>query len=673
MTRTPWWIASLVALGLTACDGDDPGESGADGGPLDAASDAAPPVTVTDGGLPIPAELPTARFALADDAPTTPLGDVPFPSDLYRTAGGAIDLRGFPQQRQDSILERIVDAIEDGTDGFGTSATLYMAFEGTIDPTALPADGAASIADDSALMLVDIDPGSAERGRMWPITWRISPTATLYLPDDTLAVRLVEGAALRPTTTYALVATTAAADPAPDFAATMADGRPDGALGAAWDVHAPLRAWAAEAGVELASAAVFTTQDTVGELFRARDYLHTLPAPGIVKVETQGIQQQLYEHFTGTYRAPRFQQGEPPYRTPATGPGTFAYDGDGNPVVQGDEEIRFSLSVPVDAGEMPANGWPVVLYGHGTGGDYLSYISARVAASLAPEGIAVLSIDQIHHGTRDPRELGCQDDIDYAGCVGASFFNFIVPGAGRDNVRQSALDFVSLLRLAQNFEIDAAVSANETAVRLDPDNVMFMGHSQGGINGPLFLAVEPLVKAGMLSAAGATIAISVEQKRRPVDIPTLIREVLPLGENEPFDRWHPTLMLLQTFIEKGDPVNYARFWFDEPPAGFAPKSIFMTGGLQDDYTPPDAIFALAAAGGVPVLDPVSYPIPLFEIFGIDGAGVPPVRNNVAGGAASAGVAQYPNLGHFIIQDSVSARSRYRQFLRSVVDGQPEVY
>lgn len=671
MTRTPWWLLAALGFGLAACDDGEPAETpSADGGAVEA--DVAPPSGFTDSGLPIPEALPSARFALADDPPTTPIGGIPFPSDLYRDSDGAIDLRGFPEQQQDSILERIVQAIEDENDGFGTSSTLYMGFDGVIDPTALPADGAASIAEASALQLVDIDPDSAERGRRWPITWRIGYEETLYLPGNTLSVRLVEGAALRSETTYALLVTDAAAEPDDGFAATMGDARPDGALGLAWDVHAPLRAYAAEQGLTVVNAAVFTTQDATGGLFRARDYMHTLPPPSIIEVQSQGVQQQLYEHFTGTYRAPRFQQGTPPYRSPATGPGTFAFGADGNPIVQGEEELRFSISVPVDAGEMPDSGWPVVLYGHGTGGDYLSYISARVAASLALDGIAVLSIDQIHHGPRDARETGCQDDIDYAGCVGASFFNFLVPGAGRDNVRQSALDFVSLLRLARNFEIDAAVSARETGVRLDPDKVMFMGHSQGGINGPLFLAVEPLVKGGMLSAAGATIAISIEQKRRPVDIPVLIEQVLPLSETDVLDRWHPTLMLVQTFIEKGDPVNYARYWFAESPDGYPPRSIFMTAGLLDDYTPPDAIFALAAAGRVPLLEPVRRTIDLFDVLGSITALETPVEANVADGAATAGLAQYPDLGHFVIQTSGSARTRYRHFLRTLADGAPQI-
>ena len=41
---------------------------------------------------------------------------------------------------------------------------------------------------------------------------------------------------------------------------------------------------------------------------------------------------------------------------------------------------------------MPEDGWPVVLYGHGTGGDYTSFINAKVAVTLARAGIAVLSI-----------------------------------------------------------------------------------------------------------------------------------------------------------------------------------------------------------------------------------------------------------------------------------------
>ncbi|MCA9541152.1 MAG: alpha/beta fold hydrolase [Myxococcales bacterium] len=670
--RRSWWLAcGLVALAL-GCDdggGDSAETPGAgDGGEVDGGS------FIDDGGVLRPEELPTARFALAEDPGTTPLGAIPWPSDVYRTADGHLDLRGFPQRAQGSLLDRVCSTIEAETPGFATAGTMYATFESLIDPVALPANSAASIQPGSALLLVDIDPDSPEYGSRWPVNWRIEYDRTLYLPNNALSVRLVEGFALRPSTTYALIVTEAAAKPSSDFQATLAAEPPEAAsLRHAWDAHAPLRAWLRESGgVRAATASVFTTQDPVGEMFRARDFMHTLPAPTVTKVESQGVQQQLFELFTGTYHAPRFQEGNPPYINLSMGTGAIRFDGAGDPIVQADEELRFSLAVPIDV-DMPADGWPVVLYGHGTGGDYLSFINARVAASLAQAGIAVLSMDQIHHGPRDPRPNGCPTQDDYAGCVGLSFFNFVVPTAGRDNVRQSALDFVSLMRLGQGMHIEADVSTRGREVRINPEKIMYMGHSQGGINGPLFLAIEPEVRGGVLSAAGATIAISIEQKTRPLDVNALVSAIVPTGQNDVLDRWHPTLMLLQTFIEPGDPINYARFWFHEPAPGQPAKSIFMTAGLDDEYTPPDAIFALAAAGRVPIIQPVYESIELFDVFDVQPAGVPPYAGNVAGGQACAGLAQFPNMGHFVVQDSVSARNRYRQFFTSLAAGRPQIY
>ena len=78
-------------------------------------------------------------------------------------------------------------------------------------------------------------------------------------------------------------------------------------------------------------------------------------------------------------------------------------------------------------------------------------------------------------------------------------------------------------------------------------------------------------------------------------------------------------------------MNYASRWFMNPPEGYEPKDILMTAGLEDEYTPPDSIFALAAAGGVPIVEPVLREIELFEVLGIEPAGIPPYSGNVADG------------------------------------------
>ncbi|MGB0648258.1 MAG: hypothetical protein ACPGQS_13825, partial [Bradymonadia bacterium] len=462
------------------------------------------------------------------------------------------------------------------------------------------------------------------------------------------------------------------------------------------------------------------------------------------------------------------------------------YDENGEPIIQRTERLRFSISIPSNT-EMPESGWPVVMYGHGTGGDYRSYINSGAAATLARVGIATIGIDQVHHGPRDDRPNGCDTQGDPSACVAALFFNFINPLAGRDNVRQSAADFVSLARLLrtqtlvvgqgeempepepepepesetmerdedQNVPLDAGNDdagnpstmemadgglsvdsglgdsniiedldaglpemdaegmtdattqmgdatvddANDGSIddsndgsidneldadipeepaedirfRFDPNGLMYLGHSQGGVNGPLFLAVDRNVSGGMLSAAGGNIAITLEQKKRPFDIAGFAEMLVMLGDNETLDRWHPLFLLVQTFIEPGDPINYARFWFDEPRDGGVPKSIFMTAGLDDEYTPPDAIFSLAASGAVPIIPPIRVPIELNEIRGIEPSGIPPFDGNVANGDAAAGLLQVPNVGHFVFQNDITIRNRYKQFFKSIVDGNPQIF
>jgi len=59
---------------------------------------------------------------------------------------------------------------------------------------------------------------------------------------------------------------------------------------------------------------------------------------------------------------------------------------------------------------------PIVLYAHGTGGSFHSYINDGTATRLAAQGLAVISIDQVLHGPRNPN-----------GNPELDFFNFLNP------------------------------------------------------------------------------------------------------------------------------------------------------------------------------------------------------------------------------------------------------
>ncbi len=622
--------------------------------------------------VPLPTEPQVVTFTVADDTPTTPLGQIPFPSDLYRDAEGRLDLRGVPRPRSNALHETIVSEAETRTPGFAPSGTMYLNFGGTVPTGRLPEDGAASLLPDSALQLVNVDPASPHRGERIPLQWKVRETATDWLPANTLMVRCVEGRAMRGGTTYALVVTDAAGLADPAFAGSLAADRPAGAAaGRAWDAHAPLRDYLADdpalAG-KVAGAAVFTTQDPADELFRLYEHVKALPAPELVSIESLGIQQiNKFELFDGVYRAPRFQEGDIPYQRP--GEGALHVNAAGEFEATGMEDIRFSLSVPNK--DAPETGWPVVMYGHGTGGDFHSYIGEKIANILTRNDVAVIAIDQIHHGTRDNGV--CAGQADPQTCVELLFFNFFVPAAGRDNVRQSAIDYVSLHKFVQTLRINPNQSRAGNIVALDPTRIAYMGHSQGGLNGALYMAIERDIRGGMLSGAGAGLDMSVELKKAPVDLALPFAAVLGLKPDDPLERWHPTMMLVETFVAPGDPVNYAPYWFARPRDGYDPKSVFLTIGLNDLYTPPETNFALTAAGEVPVLEPIEAAIEGVQLLELPEA-IAPVKGNVANGRASAGLAQYADEGHFVIFDLPSAQQRYAKFLQSVLyDDLPTVF
>src|SRR5690606_11372829 len=109
--------------------------------------------------------------------------------------------------------------------------------------------------------------------------------------------------------------------------------------------------------------------------------------------------------------------------------------------------------------------------------------------------------------------------------------------------------------------------------------------------------------AAVLSAASAVITPSLVGKTQPVSIPLLVRTLLGLPggsleealEREGFTPEHPIATLVQTWIEVSDASNYAHLIVRSPREGFAPKSVLMTEGLLDTYSPPASIEALAGA------------------------------------------------------------------------------
>jgi len=636
-----------------------------------------------------PGSAAVAYFVVPRGEATTPaegatppaFTTLPWPNDIRLDPDGTVNLRGFPTPS--SLVDKYVRTIDDNTRGWGTSAGVFFRFSAPLDPASLPASSAESLREDASVFLVNIDPTSPGYARRTPIHARFEAEAGTFIGENHLVLLPVPGWVLRPGTTYAAILTRDLRDAGGrplrrdlDFVTVLSESETDDAFVLqAQQAYAPLRAYLAEQGrptQEVLNAAVFTTQRIVQELLALREAVYEdLPAPDPEPADLAYAGSEPGVHvYAGTFEAPIYQAGEPPYTREG---GNLAFDDQGRPVLQRTERVRFSLTVP--RGEMPPGGWPVVLYAHGTGGDYLTHVTREGLdlGAIYRDGeviaqAAMIGIDQVLHGTRCG-EGACNPELD--------FFNFQNPVAARDNVRQGALDNVQLLRLVEALDVAAAPYTGQ-ALRFDPHRILFMGHSQGGLTGTPFLAVEPKVKLAVLSGTGGNMIRSILEKTEPVSIPEVV--AIMLGETEGLDEYHPVLSLIQLFIEVADPVNYGRYLVREPVDGANPKHVFLSQGLVDSFTPPVLTEALAVAAGLDLVEPWLEPTPRLELRDGFAPFARPVSLNLEGdaGAVTGVMLQYPQWGrvdgHFVLFTQPEGNRDYRQFVGSYLqEGEPRIY
>jgi predicted esterase len=597
-------------------------------------------------------EVPRAGAALTD------FYALPFPNDIRVAADGRISLSDYVLPND--LVAEYVEAIAERQRGFSLSGAILFRFSGPIDVGSLPTNAAAATEPAASVYLVDVDAGSPERGRAIPLRLRFEELAGETIGPDWLGVVPYPGFVLREDTTYAAVVTrrvTAGGAPvgrSTDLAAIAAPEAPaDPDLARAQQLYQPLWDWLDEAGgderADVASAAVFTTQDATSLLARVREVIYADVSPPLARDVSLVREEGSLAWYDGVFDAPNFQTGLPPYSRSEDG-GEIATDADGEPIVQRMEQLRFSFTVPL--GVPPAAGWPLVIYAHGTGGDYHSFHDDGTAARLAERGLAAISIDQVLHGPRNPN-----------GSPEVSFFNFQNPLSARDNTLQGALDDFSLLRLAAS--IDFTDPDSGRVIRFDPDRIMFFGHSQGGLTGTPFLAREPGIAGAVLSGAGGLLYLSLLYKTEPIDIAGLVAAIL---RDVPLDEFNPVLALIQTWMDRSDPASYARYLVVDPAGGAEPKHVFHSLGLTDRFTPVPAIEALAVALGVEPVEPIVQPIEGFEVADRT-TRTAPVAGNVGG--VTAVLLEYTERsgsdGHFVLFDVEAARRQSIQFLATLAE------
>ncbi len=371
-------------------------------------------------------------------------------------------------------------------------------------------------------------------------------------------------------------------------------------------------------------------------------------------VRTCGPADVNFYEIHGRYRVPIYQQGTEPYETPADG-GNIVYDGSGVPQKVRDEDVCMVMLIPKGK-TMPAGGWPLAIYGHGTGGSFKGVVTNGVGRELARSGVAVFSWDGVVHGERRGNSMRDSDSL---------MFNLVNPVAARDNSLQGAVDVLQAMRLGQIAPVTVTgVTGN---VGFDTGNIFYFGHSQGSNVGVPAVAVSPLPKAAVFSGAGAYLTQGMLTKTSPVNAKAALQLLL----SEDVTTSHPVMTILQTYFDSADTVNYAPLVLMRPPSGVTAKHVFMTWASTDTFAPESTLNIMAKTLQLQQAPPVLSSVATLTTT------TRPVSLNKAtpDGNRTAALFQYQADGydgHFVAQQNPNAIADWKAFITSAITGAPTV-
>ncbi len=673
------------ALVLSGCGGNKRAAPEMDAG--DAGADAAPEAGAD---LRETADSPDAPDATAFQARFNTEGaffDDAFPSDLRRKEDGSFGFGDWPGYEDNRTVRLWLEAADELVGGWGLTSGVFVWFTQPIDPASLPADAAASIDTSQGLPPVLL---VAEDGELLPIVCKVTNTEGAAHPAHQLGCHSPFGVLRRPNTRYALVLTSAVR--AEDGASLVASSDMGALIGgddvgtvsaAPWT--ATLEALQAHDTGSVVAVFPFTTGDPASRLVDVARFYEALPDPEPTKPFTVVADYGEYVVLESATRVPIVQSGRLPYQNPPDG--KIVWD-QGLPVQQDTQEIRFLVTVP--RGPMPAGGWPVMMWLHGSGGradDMLHRGAVRQnglppsagsgpSGVVAPYGIATFAADFQVHGTRfSPPDT-----------TGLMLYNLLGnPRATVDNFLVAANEVELHARLLSAIRIDPALApdrldpgaAEDGMITFNPQRVSLLGQSMGSTIGIPTLTIAHHVHAGVLSGSGGILIEIAVSATEPLPINRLLPGVLGYDRNEAFDQHDIMLHAFQHVWDFVDPNVHAPHVQLRPHDGVPPKHILQHSGKGDGYFTVASKASLSALLGVDMVEPVVEPEAL-EIMALSGHAAPlaaPVAGNAASGVTAV-VAQYDASvldGHHVAYQRNDTKAQYACWVRSVGVGDGPVF
>jgi dienelactone hydrolase len=476
------WMGLAAAAGA-ACSSSNgsPADAGNDTGktpPTDAGMDAKPHDGGSDGKRPDATDGdaaptgPTARFTLGATAMPNYL-DVPFPSDVYLTNGKIVD----PVPGMDAVVtgqSQFITHELGKLNGFSRVALtqLYVddpsATDGvaTLDPTSLPVDEAACVADTSSVFVLDLSASGAAARIPCRAQFHDDRAFGMNVYRPSLAVGPGRGVVLQEGHKYVTVITSRVktmggtnVGASNDFRSVVSGKSKSSVYTTAYTTAAADLASALMTDhATIVDLAPYTTSTETSVLFKMRTNLDSVPVPtlawdtmslkpmGNAKFAAlvggklpMGFTDTLDDYLGTVTAAPLMDGNDDPnsdlpvrahnqlaaigtavfqaqnYLSPSAGyaaldDATFSFDSMGNVVPNATNPtapIWVTFFIPTAA--MPATGYPVVIVQHGLG-ESRANEAFDLANTFAAQGWMVAAIDSVTFGARAP-EAKYQVDV----------------------------------------------------------------------------------------------------------------------------------------------------------------------------------------------------------------------------------------------------------------------
>jgi len=614
--------------------------------------------------------------------------NMPFPSDLRLTAEGRPDLAGFPNRRNLPVLNDLLSVAAERA-GFPVMPIAWFKF--TAAPPARALDEVIAADASADALLLDIDPDSNERGSLHAMVAQTLPD------DDFTGTGLVAlaprpGTVLRAHTRYAFVLKKAFAPgtEVPSAFHTLATGgKPSGERGgAAAELYAPLWDALADAGIandDVLVATVFTTGDEVAVLRARSEAVRASANATITNLRVDSVDGAAHDGFcelVGDVTYPQYQVGTAPFGTE----GRFRLDASGAPIAQGMMTVPLSITIP--KGTMPAAGWPLWQFFHGSGGaswDIVDdgpshttedipdvgkgpgYVVAKRGIAAAASALPV-----------NPERLAGASSYAYLNINNLSAF----PYTFQQGVFEQRLLLDALLELEIPPSLVAACTGmalpnGATAHHFDAAKLTAGGHSMGGMYTNMIGAVEPRFGALTPFGAGGFWNMMILDTSIVAGGRSLLAGVFGV-EGDTLSFVHPTLALLGIGWEIAEPGPSMARLARRPLPGFPARHVYQPIGLDDKFFPNPVFDAAALAYGNRQTGEQVWPGTQAALATdhLDGMLAYPIKGNRNG--TTNVVVQYHDDGlidaHYIHRQLPAVQYQYSCFLATYLrDGVPTVF